>query len=134
MKPLRVSELNGYIKRIISADIMLSNVQVEGEISNFKHHYSGHMYFSLKDEKSRISCVMFKGDNDNLNIRLEDGLKIIATGYISVYDRDGAYQLYIKKIEEKGIGDLFKKYEELKKKLDNEGLFDASTKREIPYL
>ena len=75
MKPLRVSELNGYIKRIISADIMLSNVQVEGEISNFKIHYSGHMYFSLKDEKSRISCVMFKGDNDNLNIRLEDGLK-----------------------------------------------------------
>ena len=134
MKPLRVSELNGYIKRIISADIMLSNVQVEGEISNFKHHYSGHMYFSLKDEKSRISCVMFKGDNDNLNIRLEDGLKIIATGYISVYDRDGAYQLYIKKIEEKGIGDLFRKYEKLKKKLDNEGLFDASTKREIPYL
>ena len=134
MKPLRVSELNGYIKRIISGDIMLSNVQVEGEISNFKHHFSGHMYFSLKDEKSKIPCVMFKGDNDNLNIKLEEGLKIIATGYVSVYDRDGSYQLYIKKIEQKGKGDLFKKYEELKKKLEDEGLFDATTKKEIPYL
>lgn len=134
MKPLKVSEVNGYIKRVISGDMLLSNIQIEGEISNFTHHYSGHMYFSLKDEKSKIRCVMFRSDNENLNIRLEEGLNIVATGYISVYDREGTYQLYVRTVEEKGIGDLYKKYEELKKKLEKEGLFDSANKKELPYL
>ncbi len=134
MKPLKVSEVNGYIKRIISGDIILSNLQVEGEISNFKHHYSGHMYFSLKDEKSKIKCVMFKNDNENLRIKLDDGIKVTVTGYISVYDREGDYQLYVRKIEEKGLGDLYRAYERLKSKLEKEGLFDKSNKKEIPSM
>lgn len=134
MKPLKVSEVNGYLKRIVAGDLILSNLQVEGEISNFKHHYSGHMYFSLKDEKSKIRCVMFKGDNENLDIKLEEGSKIVASGYVSVFDRDGEYQLYIRKVEAKGVGDLYKAYENLKKKLQKEGLFDEAHKKSLPYL
>lgn len=134
MKPLKVFELNTYIKRIFAGDMILSNIQVEGEISNFKHHYSGHMYFSLKDDKSKIRCVMFKGDNELLNIKLEDGLKIVASGYVSVYDREGDYQLYIRSIKETGLGDLYKAFEELKKKLENEGLFDQKYKKQLPFM
>ena len=134
MKPLKVSELNGYIKRIIAGDMILSNLEVEGEISNFKHHYSGHMYFSLKDEKSKIRCVMFKGENENIGIKLEEGLKVVAKGYISVFDREGDYQLYIRSVEHRGVGDLYKAYENLKKKLEKEGLFDDSKKKELPFL
>lgn len=134
MKPLKVYEVNGYIKRIFAGDMILSNLQVEGEISNYKHHYSGHMYFSLKDEKSKIRCVMFKGDNENLNMKLEEGQKVVATGYVSVFDREGDYQLYIKTIENIGVGDLYKAFENLKKKLQKEGLFDSSNKKELPFL
>lgn len=134
MKPLKVSEVNGYIKRVITGDIVLSNLQVEGEISNFKHHYSGHMYFSLKDEKSKIKCVMFRGDNENLKLKLEDGKRVIATGYVSVFDREGDYQLYVRRIEDKGLGDLYQAYENLKKKLESEGMFDRYNKKEIPFL
>ena len=134
MKPLKVSELNGYIKRIIAGDMILSNLEVEGEVSNFKHHYSGHMYFSLKDEKSKIRCVMFKGENENIGIKLEEGLKVVAKGYISVFDREGDYQLYIRSVEHRGVGDLYKAYENLKKKLEKEGLFDDSKKKELPFL
>lgn len=132
MKPLKVNEVNSYIKRMISGDMILSNLQVEGEISNFKHHYSGHMYFSLKDEKSKIKCVMFKSENEEVAFKLEEGMKVIASGYISVFEREGDYQLYIRSIEKKGIGDLYKAYEELKNKLQKEGLFDKSHKKEIP--
>ena len=134
MKPLKVYEVNNYIKRIISGDMVLSNLKIEGEISNFKHHYSGHMYFSLKDDRSKIKCVMFRADNEQLHIKLEEGMKIIASGYVSVYDRDGDYQFYIRSIEEKGVGDLYKAFEELKKKLQKEGLFEESRKKKIPYL
>jgi len=134
MKPLKVYEVNSYIKKIFNGDMILSNIDVEGEISNFKHHYSGHMYFSLKDEKSRIRCIMFKSDNENMDIILEEGMKVVAKGYISVYDSSGDYQLYIKKIEQKGLGDLYKAYEVLKKKLDEEGLFDSIFKKEIPSM
>lgn len=134
MKPLKVYEVNSYIKRIFAGDMILSNLQIEGEISNFKHHYSGHMYFSLKDEKSKIRCVMFKGDNENINMKLEDGQKIVATGNVSVFDREGDYQFYIKAIENIGVGALYKAYEDLKKKLQKEGLFDSSTKKELPFL
>ena len=134
MKPLKVSEVNGYIKRIIAGDIVLSNLQVEGEISNFKHHYSGHMYFSLKDDKSKIKCVMFKSDNENIGIKLEEGTKVTASGYVSVFDREGDYQIYIRNIETRGTGDLYKAYENLKNKLQKEGLFDEKNKKEIPFL
>lgn len=119
------------MKRIISSDPILNNIKIEGEISNFKHHYSGHMYFTLKDNKSRVKCIMFNGDNKLLLFNLEDGMKIIAEGYISIYERDGCYQLYVKKIKKDGIGDLYIKYEELKKKLELEGLFDYSIKKNI---
>ena len=134
IKPLKVSEVNNYIKRVVLNDLILSNINIEGEISNFKHHYSGHMYFSLKDDKSKIRCVMFKGDNANLNINLEDGMKIIATGYISIYEKDGDYQLYIKNIKKSGVGDLYKAFEELKRKLEMEGLFLESNKKSIPSI
>ena len=117
MKPLKVGEVNNYIKRIFAGDMILSNLQVEGEISNFKRHYSGHMYFSLKDDKGKIRCVFFKGDNENLGINLQDGDKVIATGYISVYEKEGDYQLYVRSIKAKGQGDLFTAFELLKKKL-----------------
>lgn len=134
LKPLKVSEVNNYIKKILTSDPILYNISIEGEISNFKHHYSGHMYFTLKDEKSRIKCVMFKSNNKGLNILLEDGINVIVSGYISVFERDGSYQLYVKEISAKGIGELFVEFEKLKKKLDSEGLFDAKHKKPLPFL
>ena len=133
-KPLKVSEVNNYIKRTFAGDWLLSNIKVEGEISNFKHHYSGHMYFSLKDEKGKLKCVMFKSDNQSLGFQLEDGLKVVITGFVSVYEREGEYQLYAKSIEKAGIGDLFQAFEELKKKLEKEGLFNPLDKKPIPYM
>ncbi|HSH36910.1 exodeoxyribonuclease VII large subunit [Schnuerera sp.] len=133
-KPLKVSEINQYIKRIFAGDWLLSDIRVEGEISNFKHHYSGHMYFSLKDDKGKLKCVMFRNDNKQVNFKLRDGIKIIATGYISVYEKEGDYQLYVKHIEESGVGDLFAAFEELKEKLKKEGLFDEEDKKELPFL
>ena len=134
IKPLKVSEVNQYIKKIFAGDWLLSNIKVEGEISNFKHHYSGHMYFSLKDDKGKLKCVMFKNDNRLVNFELKDGLKIIVTGYISIYEKEGNYQLYAKEIEKSGIGDLFLAFEKLKAKLEKEGLFDPRNKKELPYL
>lgn len=134
MKPLKVSEVNNYIKKVFAGDIVLSNLQVEGEISNFKHHHSGHMYFSLKDDKSKIRCVMFKGDNENIGLKMSEGMKVVATGYISVYDRDGDYQLYVRSVKDKGIGDLYKAFEDLKIKLEKEGLFEEKYKKNIPFL
>ncbi|NLJ78690.1 MAG: exodeoxyribonuclease VII large subunit [Tissierellia bacterium] len=132
MKPLSISEVNQYIKQLLVDDWLLSNIIVEGEVSNFVHHYSGHMYFTLKDEKSRIRCVMFKSYNQDLNIDLRDGLKIIVSGYISVYEKDGSYQLYVRDIKNEGIGDLYLAFEQLKARLEREGLFDADNKKEIP--
>lgn len=134
IRPLKVSEVNSYIKRVFLGDMILSNLSVEGEISNFKHHYSGHMYFNLKDEKGKIKAVMFKGDNENLKFSLEDGMKVIATGYVSVYEKEGDYQLYVRHIKESGLGDLYKAFEELKKKLEAEGMFLESNKKPIPFM
>ena len=133
-KPIKVSEVNQYVKKIFMDDWLLSNVKVEGEISNFKHHYSGHMYFSLKDDRGKLRCVMFKNDNISVNVELRDGLNIIVTGYISVYEREGSYQLYAKKIEQAGIGDLFAAFEKLKAKLEKEGLFNLANKKQLPQL
>ncbi|GFR34269.1 exodeoxyribonuclease VII large subunit [Thermobrachium celere] len=131
---LTVSELNLYIKELIEGTSELNNIVVKGEISNFKHHSSGHMYFTLKDNESKIKCVMFKGYNSYLKIKLEDGMKVLAKGYVSVYERDGVYQLYCTDIKKDGLGDLYLAYEELKKKLEAEGLFDERHKKKLPML
>jgi len=132
-KPLKVSEVNQYIKRLFLSDFILSNIQVEGEISNYKCHYSGHVYFSLKDDKGKINCVLFKNYAEYIPNDLKDGDKVIVTGYISVYEKEGNYQLYAKKIEKSGIGELYIAFEKLKTKLEKEGLFDLSHKKELPY-
>lgn len=134
MKPLKVSELNKYIKRVFSSDMILSNIQIEGEISNFNRHKSGHLYFSLKDSKSLIKCVMFKGDAINSPSNLSEGQKVVAEGYVSIYEKSGEYQLYVKKIKDDGLGELFEAYEKLKIKLENEGLFHSKYKKELPFL
>ncbi|RBP46655.1 exodeoxyribonuclease VII large subunit [Garciella nitratireducens] len=133
VKTFRVSEINDYINKLLNMDIILNNLQVEGEISNFKLHYSGHMYFSLKDERSRIRCVMFKNNVQSLKFLPKNGMKVIIKGYISVYERDGQYQLYIQKMEPAGIGALYKAYEQLKEKLEKEGLFKKENKKSLPF-
>ena len=107
---------------------------VKGEISNFKHHYTGHMYFTLKDENSLIKCVMFKGYTDKLAFIPKDGMKVVILGTVSVFERDGVYQIYAKAMKEDGIGDLHTKYEELKAKLEKEGLFSVEHKKKIPFM
>lgn len=134
IRPLKVSEVNNYIKRVFLSDMILSNISVEGEVSNFIHHYSGHMYFNLKDEKGKIKSIMFKGDNEKLKFNVEEGMKIIATGYVSVYEKEGNYQLYVRHMKESGLGDLYKAFEDLKKKLELEGLFSDSMKKPIPFM
>lgn len=134
IRALKVSEVNNYVKRVFLNDMILSNLSIEGEISNFKHHYSGHMYFSLKDEKSKIRAVMFKSDNEKLKSQLKDGDKIVATGYMSIYEKEGDYQFYIRHIKDSGLGDLYKEFEKLKKKLEVEGLFSEKNKKDIPFM
>lgn len=133
-EPLKVSELNGYIKNIIDGDEMLANVYIKGEISNFKRHYSGHLYFTLKDETSLIKCVMFKSYTNYLNFEPKDGMSVVILGSVSVFERDGVYQVYAKGMEPEGIGALYKAYEKLKTKLSEEGLFDEAHKKPIPIL
>ena len=131
---ISVSQLTMYIKRLFSYDKILSNVYVAGEISNFKLHSSGHMYFTLKDESSVIKCVMFRSQNRRLKFQPEDGLKVIIRGYVSIYEAGGSYQLYPESIEPAGLGNLYLAYEQLKQKLDKEGLFKTDIKKKIPYL
>lgn len=136
MRPvaITVSELNKYIKNKVDEDEYLNNVYVKGEISNFKHHYTGHMYFTLKDENSIIKCVMFKSSTATLNFIPKDGMKVFVFGTLSVYEAGGVYQIYCKAMQEDGLGDLYKKYEELKSKLEKEGLFDQTNKKKIPIM
>lgn len=131
--PISVTELNRYIKGKFEEDEYFSNVLVEGEISNYKHHYTGHLYFTLKDENSLIKCIMFKTYTEHLDFEPEDGMKVMILGSVSVFERDGTYQLYAKAMKPMGkMGDLRAAYEQLKEKLEKEGLFDQSHKREIP--
>jgi len=132
--PITVTELNTYIKGKFEKDEYLNNVFVKGEISNFKHHYTGHMYFTLKDENSLIKCVMFKTYTSYLNFVPKDGMKISVLGTVSVFERDGVYQIYAKAMQQDGIGDLHAEYERLKNKLEEEGLFDVSHKKKIPFM
>ena len=131
---ISVTELNKYIKDKFEEDEMLNNILVKGEISNFKHHYTGHMYFTLKDENSLIKCVMFKTYTPNLNFIPKDGMQVKVLGTVSVFERDGVYQIYCKAMQQDGIGDLYKIYTELKEKLSKEGLFDDKYKKPIPYI
>lgn len=127
-----VSEINNYIKDMFRRDRFLGSVAVRGEASNVKYHTSGHIYFTLKDESGQMSCVMFARERLGLTFRLEEGLGIIVVGQVSVYERDGRYQIYAREILMEGKGKLYEQYERLKKKLEIEGLFEAEHKKSIP--
>lgn len=127
-----VSDLNSYIKKKIDDDEALNTVIVKGEISNFKNHYTGHLYFTLKDEKSLIKCVMFKSYAERINFIPKDGAKVIVFGQVAVFERDGIYQIYVKAMNQDGKGDLYAAYEKLKSELEEQGLFDQKYKKEIP--
>ncbi len=132
MKPISVSQLNAYIKRVLQTDPLLNQVAVLGEISNLKYHDSGHVYFSLKDQSGKINCFLPSGIASSMSVELEDGMEIIAIGNVSVFERGGYYSLQVKAVEISGVGDLGIAFETLKKKLLSEGLFDASHKKSIP--
>lgn len=134
IEPISVSELNKYMKNKVAEDEYLKSVFVRGEISNFKHHYTGHMYFTLKDESSLIKCIMFKSSTATLNFVPKDGMKVNVLGSVAVFERDGVYQIYCKAMQQDGIGDLYAKFNELKDKLEKEGLFDVAHKKKIPMM
>ena len=129
---LSISQLNEYIRGKLDVDPLLNQIAVRGEISNYKMYPSGHHYFSLKDESSVLKCVMFKGNAMRLRFRPENGMKVIAMGKVTVYPRDGAYQLYCAAMAMDGVGDLYAAFEQLKKKLAAEGLFDPAHKKPLP--
>ncbi|GAA1371230.1 exodeoxyribonuclease VII large subunit [Peribacillus frigoritolerans] len=129
---LSVSALTKYIKRKFDADPHLQSVYIKGEISNFKQHTSGHMYFTLKDEKARLLSVMFAANNKGMKFLPENGMKVLVKGDISLYEAGGQYQLYVKSMAPDGVGDLYLAYEQLKKKLEGAGLFLAEHKKPIP--
>lgn len=129
---LKISELNNYIKNLLDGDIFLNRVYLKGEISNFKNHTRGHLYFTLKDDTSRISAVMFQSSAVKLTFTPEDGMNVLVSGRISAYPAQGSYQIYIDKMEVDGLGALYIEYEKLKKKLAMMGLFDENHKVPIP--
>ncbi len=131
---ISVTDLNKYIKNKIADDEYLNNILIKGEISNFKHHYTGHLYFTLKDENSLIKCIMFKSYAQKLNFEPKDGMKVYILGSVSVFERDGIYQIYAKVMEEDGVGDLYTKYQKLKEELEKKGLFDQRHKQKIPMM
>ena len=132
IKTLTVSEVSNYIKKILDSDFILNNTLIKGEISNFKIHSSGHAYFSLKDDYGKINCIMFKSKTENLKFMPENGMSVVIKGKVSVYAKDGVYQIYCEEIKLEGIGELSEAFNKLKKKLEVEGLFDASHKKTIP--
>ena len=127
-----VTQLNKYLKDRFDEDENLNAILVKGEISNFKNHYTGHLYFTLKDENSLIKCIMFKSYAEKLNFKPKDGMKVMVFGTVSVFERDGVYQIYAKSMMEDGMGDLHEKFEQLKAKLEKEGLFEQLHKKAIP--
>lgn len=133
-KVYSVSQINRYIKANFDSDRFLNNISIRGEITNFKAHYTGHFYFTLKDDTSTIKCVMFRSYASTVKFKPEDGMKVVITGQVTVFERDGSYQLYCKKMIPEGIGELYLAYEQLKEKLQKEGLFDSAHKKKIPYL
>ena len=131
-KYITVGQLNRYLKYKFDQDPNLNQVFLKGEISNFKAHTRGHLYFTIKDETSRINAVMFYSQASKINFTPEDGMKVLVTGRISVYEAIGGYQIYVDDMIQDGVGNLYIEYEKLKKKLASEGLFDASKKKKIP--
>ncbi|MCM1267366.1 MAG: exodeoxyribonuclease VII large subunit [Bacteroidales bacterium] len=127
-----VAQVNSYIKNMFTQDFMLQKVRIRGEVSNCKYHTSGHIYFTLKDAKSTISCVMFSSDRRGLPFRMEEGQQVVASGTVDVYERDGKYQLYARQIELDGIGALYERYERLKTELAERGMFAEQYKQPIP--
>ena len=127
-----VSQVNKYIKNMFLNDYLLANLEIKGEISNLKYHSSGHIYFTLKDEKGAIKCVMFASYKAGLKFTLTEGMQVVVTGSVDVFERDGTYQVYAKAIRKEGIGNLFEEFEKLKAKLEEQGMFDPSYKRPIP--
>jgi exodeoxyribonuclease VII large subunit len=127
-----VSQLNSYMKRLVEGQDVLSDIWIKGEISNFKEHYSGHLYITLKDDGGVLKAVMFKSAAQGLTFKPEDGMKVLARGRISVYEQSGTYQLYINEMTPDGVGELYIAYEKLKKRLAEEGLFDEKSKKPIP--
>ncbi len=127
-----VTQLNKYIKDRIDEDENLKAILVKGEISNFKNHYTGHLYFTLKDENSLVKCIMFKTNAEKLAFKPKDGMKVMVFGDIRVFERDGIYQIYVREMLEDGIGDLHEQFEKLKADLEKEGLFDEKHKKKIP--
>lgn len=134
IRALSVSEVNRYIKRILTGDPILAHIHVKGEISNYNFHSSGHMYFTLKDKGGKINCVMFKSDCERLKFMPEEGMSLICKGYISLYERGGQYQLYVRNMEPAGIGALYIAYQQLKERLEKEGIFDIKHKKQLPYI
>ena len=130
--PITVSELNEYVRVMLSGDPLLRNVEVTGEISGYKQHISGHRYFTLKDAGARVQCVMFRQNAMSLDFRPQDGMRVTVSASASLFVRDGSYQLYINETRREGAGDLYMRFEALKRKLGAEGLFDADRKRPIP--
>ena len=133
VKPIKVSQLNGYIKRILQTDPLLGNVSVVGEISNLKFHGSGHVYFSMKDADSKLNCFLPAQRVEALRYQLSEGMEITASGYIYLYERGGSYSLNIREIDVAGLGNLSVAFEKLKQKLEAEGIFDPANKKEIPF-
>ena len=131
---LSVSELNEYARKLLAGDPLLRNVEVTGEISGYKHHYSGHRYFSLKDDVARVQCVMFRQQAMHLDFQPADGMQVTVRASASIFPRDGSYQLYVNDMRKAGKGDLYAQFERLKQKLMAEGLFDPARKREIPAM
>jgi len=131
-KIFTISELNNYIKRLLDSDEVLAGVYVKGELSNYKTYPSGHHYFTMKDVEGTLKCVMFKGSASKLRFRPENGMSVVAFGRVAVYPRDGAYQLYVNEITPDGVGDLYVAFEQLKEKLQKEGLFDDIHKKPLP--
>lgn len=134
MKVYTVSQINNYIKRILENDVLLSDVYIEAEISNFKAHTSGHLYFTLKDSGAAINAVMFRSYAERLKFMPESGMKVVARGYISLYEKTGQYQLYVNSMEPAGIGALYLAYEQLKARLEKAGVFDQKYKKPIPQM
>ena len=132
IKTLSVTALNTYIKKIVDSDFILNNTNVSGEISNFKLHSSGHIYFTLKDESSKISCVMFKSYAELITFVPREGMKVVVKGKVSIYPKDGTYQVYCTEIKPEGEGSLYIAFQNLKEKLSKEGLFEDRYKRPIP--
>ena len=131
-KASTVSQVNRFIKNMFATEYALQDIYVKGEVSNCKYHSSGHIYFTIKDRASQLSCVMFASHRKNLDFRMAEGQSVVVQGNVSVYERDGKYQLYAVSVVRDGVGALYEEYEKLKKRLFAEGLFDEGRKKKIP--